>query len=129
LRQHLSLTALDLSRHRKAQAIQLRGGAMRFLDVACPSTDAECESDWNHAVTQWTERLMWDRGFPLDRLAGKCYGYVEATWLDEIKRYLAYFRWLDGEGRGTSEEYYFQACEELRKRLASASTSRDLTPT
>jgi hypothetical protein len=122
LRQSIAVTALDLSRIRKAQAILTQGGPIRFLDRAIPSTDAEREADWNHAVTVWTERVMWDRDFNLERFDENCYGYFEGIWLEDIKQRIAYLKWVDVGGELTSnasrQGFYFQACDELRKRLA-----------
>ncbi len=120
----LRLTALEMSRIRKAQTILLRygGDLNRFFD-SIESTALECETDWWNAVAAIAvnappaESKLWS-------LSSDCFHHFEGIYLEQLRQTVAYYHWLAATGDQHCEETrvscYFDGCNELRDRLVAA---------
>ncbi len=120
LRPLIELDALNQSRLRKVRSIFLTQG-LGFLD-GMPDTQQDRDADWMQACAIWADRLM--TVYPLSELDSAGFCHLEATWLEDVKRHLAYCCWVAKVGDNDyllSEtlrmQCYFEGCEELRDRL------------
>jgi len=112
--------ARGLSRQRKAEPL----GDPVALD-RMPSTGAEMETDWRHAVVFWLDYFM-IRGRGLGELDSACYYHFENIWLEDVKEFWAYFHWINTREeevfwtpRAKREAHYNRACDALRAALVS----------
>lgn len=114
----LALTALEMSRRRKAQ-VAIHMGPNRFWD-SLPSTECDSLADWRHARIIRLMQVMTGVQRP-DELESACYKHFTEVWLDEIKEFLAFNNWVDESHDWSDEDgcrwYYFKACAMLRDIL------------
>ena len=113
--------ALQVSRSRKAEALY----NLAALDYTVPSTDQEMKMDWHNATVHIADNVV-TATILLSDLAPACFPWIESVWLSEVKKSIAYFRWVatrEDEAVGfwcskhLRENHYFEACAELRKLL------------
>src|SRR5260370_13679964 len=61
------------------------------------STDAEMLRDWRQGCVFWAARFLMGE-LLIGRFDQSCYVIFEELWLEEVKRYSAYCRWLYERG-------------------------------
>ncbi len=87
-----------------------------------PSTPEEKEADWRDACTYLSLDILEGK---LDFFSGIQPGLYEAleyAWLEDIKKYKAYFEWEQLDRNWNEEEcirkrYYFNACDQISHRF------------
>ena len=122
LKAAIKLDSLAMSRQRKCRDILFKSNLDYFLDNAVNSSDAEMTSDWHHACVCWVDGLMTGR-LKIESLQVDSFRLLDRVWIDDLKKHLAYCRWLDSHSDDDSaafrENHYFNACQTLRDRLVN----------
>ncbi len=114
-RQDVERQAYYLGQNRKTREL-LKNPDLIFQYF--PSTPEEQETDWKDACSYLSLDILEGK---LDFFSGIQPGLYEAleyAWLEDIKRYKAYFEWKEhGQNQNSDEFYYFQACGRINDRF------------
>jgi hypothetical protein len=81
------------------------------------SSKKECDQDWFLAKTVLMLDVIERQDLDLTHIEASCYPLFDGVWLDDIQRVKAYYIWKASDFQKTPQDYYFAACQDLRKRL------------